>query len=118
MVANLRFGNWQLGLAGLCLGAMLTVLSVYGENRANAEVRRATSAQPEQHFKSGGRLSESVLQDILVVLKRMDDRLARIESAVKMPARGGALQAAPTLDAGPDTNDENAVPEIKVRRSK
>ena len=114
MVTNFR--NWRIGIAGLFVGAALTGWLARGESQAQAEVRRPTPTQPEQHFKSGGRLSEGVLQEILVVLKRMDDRLARIESASQ--SRTGTLQATPSIDSGPTTHQERDVPEIKVRRAK
>jgi hypothetical protein len=115
MVTNFR--NWRIGIAGLFVGVALTGWLVRGESQVQAEVRRPTPTQPEQHFKSGGRLSEGVLQEILVVLKRMDDRLARIESASQSP-RIGTLQATPSSDSGPTTNQERDVPEIKLRRAK
>jgi hypothetical protein len=102
----------------MLLGAALMGWLMHGENEVNAEVRKATASQPEQHFKSGGRLSEGVLQEILVVLNRMDDRLARIESAAQLPSRSGLLQATPTTEAGAANGEDRQVPEIKVRRSK
>jgi hypothetical protein len=56
------------------------------ESRAQAEPRRVTPQEPDQHFKSGGRLSEAVLQEMLVVLKRIDERLERIEKSVEQSA--------------------------------
>jgi hypothetical protein len=44
-----------------------------------AEVRRAGSPG---HFKSGGERSVIVLQEIATTLKKMDERLERIEKAV------------------------------------
>jgi hypothetical protein len=116
MVTNFR--NWRSGLAGLFIGAAVMGWLLRGENEVNAEVRKVTPSQPDQHFKSGGRLSEGVLQEILIVLKRMDDRLARIEATALPTARGATLQAMPATDAGPANAEDKQIPEIKVRRSK
>jgi hypothetical protein len=112
-----HFRNWQVGVAGVLIGAVLAGWCVQGVSQARAEVRKATSSEPEQHFKSGGRLSETVLQEILIVLKRMDDRLARMEAASQ--GRGGMLQGVPSSDSGPATiTNREPPPEIKVRRAK
>lgn len=70
----------------LVSGLVATVVTVWQssslEPQARAEPRRITPQEPDQHFKSGGRLSEAVLQEILVVLKRIDERLERMEKAV------------------------------------
>lgn len=109
--------HWQMGLAGLLIGASLMSWSSLSGERANAEVRRATPTEADQHFKSGGRLAESVLQEILVVLKRMDERLARLEKVAQGATRGSPLQATRVNDQAPAAAEGESLPEIKVRRA-
>ncbi len=86
------------------------------EPQARAEPRRITPQEPDEHFKSGGRLSEAVLQEILSVLKRMDERLERMEKSVEQIASGprGSI----TTSVGRDGARLPAgAPPIQVRRS-
>ena len=69
-------------LSGIVATVVTTWQSSDFEPQARAEPRRITPQEPDQHFKSGGRLSEAVLQEMLVVLKRIDERLERMEKSV------------------------------------
>jgi hypothetical protein len=111
--------GWRDLLAGLvCVVAAMWWCTTPGE-MVQAEVRRTTPSDADQHFKSGGRLAEGVLQEILVVLKRMDDRLARIEQA-SLTASRTPLPA--TVERSPaDASQQDAstsLPEIKIRRAR
>jgi len=50
---------------------------------AQAGVRRAA---PKEHFQSGAQRSETLLADILATLRRLDNRIARIEKNVESVA--------------------------------
>lgn len=84
------------------------------DSQAQAEPRRVTAQEPDQHFKSGGRLSETVLQEILVVLKHMDERMERLEKAAEQLVASSRSPAAPI-------GDDSRLPDpsaIQVRRGK
>ena len=63
-----------LVLAGLLIGLLFM-----RQEPARAEVRRAT---PQQAFSSGAMRSEAVLTEIAGILRKMDKRLASLESNV------------------------------------
>lgn len=50
------------------------------DKHAEAGIRSGDKKE-ERHFKSGGERSEAILVEISTTLKRIDQRLARIESA-------------------------------------
>jgi hypothetical protein len=79
--------------AGIVAAVLSSWQSGAWEKQARAEPRRVTPQEPDQHFKSGGRLSEAVLQEMLAVLKRIDERLERMEKSVEQAAnnRGSAV---------------------------
>lgn len=85
------------------------------DSQAQAEPRRVTAQEPDQHFKSGGRLSETVLQDILVVLKRMDERMERLEKSAEQIVASTRNPAAPV---GEDSRLSDPSTQIQVRRSR
>ena len=85
------------------------------DSQVRAEPRRITAQEPDQHFKSGGRLSETVLQEILVVLKRMDERMERIEKAAEQIV---ASSRGPVAPLGDDTRLSDPSSQIQVRRSR
>jgi hypothetical protein len=87
------------------------------EPQARAEPRRITPQEPDQHFKSGGRLSEAVLQEMLVVLKRIDERLERMEKSVDQLASTGRTVQRPMIDRDASTPSGSSAP-IEVRRSR
>src|SRR5688500_6764694 len=94
-----KFNRWRTAGLAFVLGAALMAWSTQDAQRVNADTRRPTPDAADQHFKSGGRLAESVLQEILVVLKRMDDRLANLEASAKSNARGGPNLMPPASDS-------------------
>lgn len=71
----------MIHLAGLMLA--LAVGGLVGRatqpNAVQAEVRRSP---PRAAFESGSERSEKILKDISETLKRIDQRLARIETSV------------------------------------
>ena len=109
--------NLQLMLfAGLVAGVVSSWYCGAWESQARAEPRRVTPQEPDQHFKSGGRLSEAVLQDMLVVLKRIDERLERMEKSVEQTAATNRGQAIRTQTD--DIQQASETAPIQVRRSK
>lgn len=75
-------GRWR-GLAKQLMRVGVLVLSIVGAiglmrdpPEALADVEKNN---PPQHFLSGDERAELVLRDILTVLKRMDQRLERLE---------------------------------------
>jgi hypothetical protein len=87
------------------------------ETQVKAEPRRITPQEPDQHFKSGGRLSETVLQEILVVLKRIDERMERMEKVGEQS--GGSGRAPATVqDGSVESRAPASTSQIQVRRSK
>jgi hypothetical protein len=59
--------------------AFLAGIALAPANRAIAEV---TEGEKREAFKDGGVLANSTLQESLVVLKRLDQRVERIEKAL------------------------------------
>jgi hypothetical protein len=102
----------QIVVAGLVAAVVSNWHGARLEPQAHAEPRRITPQEADQHFKSGGRLSEAVLQEILVVLKRMDERLERLEKLASAP-RGTNVSSTPA-DGSRQPASESA---IQVRRN-
>ena len=78
-VVKRRFAAWFIAAA-----CVATLWNIYPRptQELQAEVRsRGTTQRP--HFKSGGERSELLLREMLVVLKRIDEKLGRIEEAVE-----------------------------------
>ncbi|MBN1852757.1 MAG: hypothetical protein JW829_08530 [Pirellulales bacterium] len=67
-----------LVLAGAWIGSLVGIPSM-----ADAEVRKGNEPVA---FKSGGERSEAVLRDIVVILNRMDGRMAKIEEILVQAA--------------------------------
>ena len=104
---------WQIFVAGFVAMMVTQGREAPWGSTVRAEPRRVTPQAPEQHFKSGGRLSETVLQDILVVLQRMDERLERLEKIAA--SAGGSMGTANS--AGNTTSTYRApAAAIEVRR--
>jgi hypothetical protein len=78
MTRTLRHSCGPLAL-GFVLGAVGVSLISQGVPQAGAEVRPTPQREA---FKAGGERSEVTLREILEVLKQMDKRLERMESAV------------------------------------
>ena len=115
------FGRVRPMIAQIVTAALVaTVISTWHSadlgSQARAEPRRITPQEPDQHFKSGGRLSEQVLQEILVVLKRIDERLERLEKfADPTPASARAPVTSSTRGEDERLPDGS---QIQVRRSR
>ncbi len=106
----------QAAVAAVIASLVAGWQSAHLEKQARAEPRRVTPQEPDQHFKSGGRLSESVLQEILVVLKRIDERLERLERFSEQPASGNrGTSASP---AAGDEVRQTPSSQIQVKRSR
>ena len=101
--------------AGVVAAICLTWFQGTLEPHVQAEPRRITPQEPDQHFKSGGRLSEAVLQELLTVVKRIDERLERIEKSAEQLA-GGTRMPAARVDS--EVNPPTTAPPIQVRRSR
>jgi len=67
----------------IVLGAYLAGSSLRLPPEANADVR---PSPPRQAFLAGGERAVPILQDIAATLKRIDDRLARLEKTVAAAA--------------------------------
>lgn len=105
----------------LFAGIVATVITSWQnaglEPQARAEPRRLTPQEPDQHFKSGGRLSEAVLQEMLSVLKRMDERLERMEKSVEQIASGARGPMRNSVDDDGVQPPAGSAP-IQVRRNR
>jgi hypothetical protein len=67
----------------IVLGAYLAGSLLRPPRAANADVRHSP---PRQAFLAGGERAVPILQDIAATLKRIDDRLARLEKTVAAAA--------------------------------
>ena len=80
-------------VAGL---AVLLTLTAGQAVRISAQAGVRRPPQPKEHFKSGAQRSEALLADILSTLRRMDERMSRIEkrmgsaAAVRQGTNGGS----------------------------
>jgi hypothetical protein len=102
--------------AGIFAAAVTSWQNAGLESQVRAEPRRITPQEPDQHFKSGGRLSEAVLQEILTVLKRIDERLERMEKSSDLNAAG--IPGPAVRAGGVDAQLPAETPPIQVRRNR
>lgn len=118
--------DWRRWLSQILVAALVAAMVSQGRDlpwasTVRAEPRRVTAQSPDEHFKSGGRLSETVLQEMLTVLKRIDERLERLEKVavptIGVAPAGDLLPGNIGAGSGQTGSRQSApLPAIQVRR--
>lgn len=79
----MQHGLWNRWITGGALVAAGIVIGSVLETSTTAQSRFDSTPPPPVAFKSGGQMSVPILKDISATLRKMDERLANLETAAK-----------------------------------